>query len=398
METKKSSSGHPMRSLFVMALLSLCALLLDRCTERTTSTVLDVRIAGADSGTFEITDLSSEERIVVKTGTITGKRFGIRLDSLTGSSSSILPFSLSVLTKDSRIGASFPLPLSLGQRTELEIDLTPLNTGKSIARRMASVRFSGNPQAIAFSELYDTLMSVFTARAETVIPGRIADPGETESGLKKRESDAFRRYLARFPGSRLIFLMMAQQLIGTDPATQESDPMYRLADSICLHRKAAGDTSYLLKILEQSLCLDSGFQPDTGKFILSARNDRGGTITEKDLQGRYMLVDFWATWCAPCIKEMKHLEEIHGKYSPRSFRIVAISTDSDAESWKRFIRTHPYPWLQLIDDNQLTSRRYRVRFIPYNLVVDPEGKIIARNLHGKELEKFLENSLKDIGK
>ncbi|MFA5573803.1 MAG: TlpA disulfide reductase family protein [Brumimicrobium sp.] len=113
-----------------------------------------------------------------------------------------------------------------------------------------------------------------------------------------------------------------------------------------------------------------------------------------DLQGTVVLLDFWATWCAPCVKEQPELielyEEINAKKKKRKFEIVGISLDNKFEDWKRGVETLKIPWTQVSDLmfwQSPVAADYNLQSLPFNLLLDEEGYIIAENLHGEELRK-----------
>lgn len=129
------------------------------------------------------------------------------------------------------------------------------------------------------------------------------------------------------------------------------------------------------------------------------------TIDGKDfklslLKGKVVLMDFWATWCAPCVQEQPELRKIYEKHKAqiegKTFEILGISLDKSKENWKKVVDANKIEWTQIGDLKFWKSpiaKAYSINELPYNLIIDAEGKIIAKNLHGEELEKFLETKL-----
>jgi len=110
--------------------------------------------------------------------------------------------------------------------------------------------------------------------------------------------------------------------------------------------------------------------------------------------GKYVLLEFWASWCLPCRQQNPHLLEMYKKYSDKGFTIVQYSMDvkKDEEKWKAAIRKDQLLWTQIADLNGFeskVSKLYGVQPIPDNFLIDPSGKIIGRRLEGKELEEKL---------
>lgn len=119
----------------------------------------------------------------------------------------------------------------------------------------------------------------------------------------------------------------------------------------------------------------------------------GKKVSLKDFKGQYVLVDFWASWCAPCRKENPNIVKAYAKYHEKGFEVVAISLDDKKAPWLKAISTDGLPWKHISDLKGWKSDlaiQYGIRSIPASFLVDKDGKIIAKNLRGKELEAKLE--------
>jgi len=105
-------------------------------------------------------------------------------------------------------------------------------------------------------------------------------------------------------------------------------------------------------------------------------------------KGKYVLLDFWASWCPPCRKEMPLMVELYNTYKDKNFEIVGYSLDEDAQAWKTAIGQLNMSWPQMSDCRKWESdpvKFYSVQSIPCTILIDPTGKIIQRNLTGEEL-------------
>ena len=105
-------------------------------------------------------------------------------------------------------------------------------------------------------------------------------------------------------------------------------------------------------------------------------------------KGNWVLIDFWASWCGPCRREMPNVVEAYKKYHPKGFDIVGLSFDNDKDSWVAAIKELDMPWHHLSDLKgweSIAAGTYAIRAIPASLLIDPEGKISARNLRGEAL-------------
>ncbi|QNK61834.1 AhpC/TSA family protein [Pedobacter sp. PAMC26386] len=134
------------------------------------------------------------------------------------------------------------------------------------------------------------------------------------------------------------------------------------------------------------------------KMIDFTQNDPNGKpVSFSSLKGKYVLVDFWASWCGPCRGENPNVVKAYNRFSPKGFTVLGISLDEDAAKWKKAIEDDKLPWDQVSQlkgwKNEVATY-YGIKGIPSNYLVDPNGVIIARNLRGEQLTKKLEEFLK----
>ncbi len=122
----------------------------------------------------------------------------------------------------------------------------------------------------------------------------------------------------------------------------------------------------------------------------------GKKIKLSDFKGKYVLLDFWASWCAPCREESPTLVKAYQTYKDRNFTIFGVSLDKNKEAWLGAVKQDNYTWPQASDLNDFESPSavlYNVSAIPTSYLIDPNGTIIAKNLRGEELESFLRKTI-----
>lgn len=126
----------------------------------------------------------------------------------------------------------------------------------------------------------------------------------------------------------------------------------------------------------------------------------GAIFSLSELKGKLVLIDFWATWCAPCVEEQPQLKTMYNTYSEQiknnQFEIVGVSLDKNKESWQKAIDRFQITWIQISDLKFWKSpvaKLYEIDELPFNVIIDGQGTIVAKNLHGKELEDFIKKSL-----
>lgn len=120
-------------------------------------------------------------------------------------------------------------------------------------------------------------------------------------------------------------------------------------------------------------------------------------LSEYAGNGNYVLVDFWASWCGPCRKEMPNLKKVYDRFHSKGFEIVGVSLDNNKKSWTDAVENMQMTWPQLSDLKawkNSVAQLYYIKSIPATLLIGPDGKIVASNLRGQELEKKLEEIYK----
>lgn len=137
----------------------------------------------------------------------------------------------------------------------------------------------------------------------------------------------------------------------------------------------------------------------TTPILINGNNtDSSVKLSDYVAKNKIILLDFWASWCAPCRREIPNLKEIYNKYQSKGFEIISVSVDDDLDAWKEAVLEDGMNWPQLIDlQNNLgsPSGSYAVNTIPSTFLIDNEGTILARNLRGAEIEAALIDFFKD---
>lgn len=155
--------------------------------------------------------------------------------------------------------------------------------------------------------------------------------------------------------------------------------------------RAGSVASSLSESVEKDLRVAIGaIAPD---FVLNTAKDEEIKLSAIYAKNKYVLIDFWASWCIPCRKENPHVLAAYEAYSAKGFEVLGVSLDQMKEDWIKALEEDGLAWVNVWNSGGSVAKEYNVKGIPSNFLVDSSGKIVAKNLRGEALNAKLSELL-----
>ncbi len=234
-----------------------------------------------------------------------------------------------------------------------------------------------NDQYIIFTGLTKPYQQLF-------VPDAQVDPQTGKNAAKVIEG-----FVKNYPGSHVAPLAILRQFqVSPDPVKMEE--LYNL---LYPEVKATPISQYIAQQVAEAKKNPVGkILPD---FIQDDTN--GKAVSLSSLRGKYVLVDFWASWCGPCRQENPNVVSVYQKYKKKNFTVLGVSLDKSRQPWLDAIQADKLTWQHVSDLKgwqNAVAQQYEIYSIPQNFLLDPAGKVIAKNLRGSALEQALASLIK----
>ena len=236
---------------------------------------------------------------------------------------------------------------------------------------------------------YKTLTAAYGKAAEDENKEKINSTRIQLEGYLKRRNEATKSLIRKMGTSPAIFYTLN--------LLEDQENEFPFLDSLAQKLSATNSKSPFVEIFVNQI--NSKRKLAIGQIApdITLNNPEGLPVSLSGLKGKYVLIDFWASWCGPCRQENPNVVKLYNKFKNKNFEIFGVSLDKEKDSWVKAIEKDGLTWVHVSDLqswNSAGGRAYQINSIPATYLIDPQGKILAKNLRGKDLEKQLEKILK----
>ena len=197
-----------------------------------------------------------------------------------------------------------------------------------------------------------------------------------------------------------LYGKLSQSFLDMIPSNKKSDALFLIVySSVPMETEAAIENvlqkfdadfiqrNYYAKELQERLRLMKGSEVGSVAPDFELKDAQGNLVKLSSLRGQYVLIDFWASWCGPCRKEIPNVKKICSEYKDKGLQVLGVSIDKDESKWRKAIEEEQLEYLQLWDPSMTTGKLYNYNGIPFIILIGPDGKILARQLRGEELRR-----------
>lgn len=206
--------------------------------------------------------------------------------------------------------------------------------------------------------------------------------------LRKERIEVQKNYIRTHPGDYISLYWLRYGL--KDNLAKQGDTLSQLYSILTPALKQLEEA----KLLKKQIEIINALKPGLPAPAFSAGDAKGKLVSLSDFKGKYVLIDFWASWCVPCIAAMPEMKNTYARYKDKELEILGVSLDNQEKAWKDAVVKHGLPWVNISELkgwNGEIGKQYNITAIPQNVLIGKDGKILGVDIN---LAKDLPNLIK----
>jgi peroxiredoxin len=239
-----------------------------------------------------------------------------------------------------------------------------------------------------FKKTFNPLFQELTAKGQRISRLPSLERNDSVMNDYKDQLDKIKGAVDNFVSSHPNSPVASFVVVVTSEIEQDLSVLERRYQSLGKNAKEG----FYGKIIKQQIADKKTGAIGSEAIDFTQADTEGKKVSLSSFRGKYVLVDFWASWCRPCREENPNVVNAYNKFKDKNFTVLGVSLDNNRQPWLKAIKNDNLVWTQVSDLKgwyNEAAAKYKIESIPQNLLIDPSGKIIAKNLRGPELQSRL---------
>jgi peroxiredoxin/uncharacterized protein YktA (UPF0223 family) len=210
-------------------------------------------------------------------------------------------------------------------------------------------------------------------------------------GIMQKQQDYYREFVFANTDN-VVGAFLAMNMANSMEASELEELVASFEESIPGHPYLQ-QMKDMLEPMQKQKAAETAIQVGKAAPNFTLTDMDGNEVSLEDFQGKYVLLDFWASWCKPCRNENPNMVKAYKEFGGENFEIVGVSLDKTSEPWLKAVEEDNITWTQVHDPEGDVANTYGVQSIPFTLLLDKEGVIVEKNLRGESLQEKLQEVL-----